>query len=116
MKKDLRENLRAYNPLEEQLAKHARERGEKDAIIAIDPDTDTSIAISYRQLNDVVGAIATYLVTLGMKKGDRFAILMHNAPEVLLFELAGALLGIATVPLDFNRHTLYPKIFLIQKH
>ncbi|OGG30538.1 hypothetical protein A2973_02545 [Candidatus Gottesmanbacteria bacterium RIFCSPLOWO2_01_FULL_49_10] len=114
MKKDLRENLRAYNPLEEQLAKHARERGEKDAIIAIDPDTDTSIAISYRQLNDVVGAIATYLVTLGMKKGDRFAILMHNAPEVLLFELAGALLGIATVPLDFNRDTLDRKVFKLK--
>ena len=82
--------------------------------MAVDPDTDKHLTITYQQLVSLVRRTASYLVAMGISKGDRFAILMHNAPEVLIFELAGALLGATTVPLDFKRDTLERKLFKLQ--
>ncbi|MBI4062512.1 acyl--CoA ligase [Candidatus Gottesmanbacteria bacterium] len=98
--------------VEELLSAHAKSR--KDAIVAVDPDTNDSFIISYSHLVILAKRTASYLAALGIRKGDRFAILMHNAPEVLIFELAGALLGATTVPLDFKRDTLDRKIFKLQ--
>ncbi|OGG28531.1 hypothetical protein A2971_03530 [Candidatus Gottesmanbacteria bacterium RIFCSPLOWO2_01_FULL_46_21] len=94
------------------LRSHAK--SSKEAIVAVDPDTDKHLSITYQQLVLLVRRTASYLTALGITKGDRFAILMPNAPEVLIFELAGALLGATTVPLDFKRDTLERKIFKLQ--
>ncbi|MEK7065478.1 MAG: class I adenylate-forming enzyme family protein, partial [Patescibacteria group bacterium] len=98
--------------VEELLESHAKSN--KDAIIAVDSDQDASLIISYSELTSAAKRTASYLAALGITKGDRFAILMHNAPEVLIFELAGALLGAATVPLDFKRDTIDRKIFKLR--
>lgn len=40
---------------------------------------------------------------------------MHNSAEVLLFELAAAIIGAITVPLDYKRDTLERKIFKLEE-
>ncbi len=84
---------------------------DREAIITYDPGTNLSETISHEDLFHLVQKVASYLSFLGLKKGDRQAILMHNAVEVLLFELAGAVSGVATVPLDHKRDLLERKIF-----
>ncbi len=96
------------------LARHAQGLRDKEAIIAVDPDTDTINSISFQQLNDLVNRTKHFLHKHGVRQGDRFAILMHNTPEVLLFELAGASLGATTVPLDFKWDTPERKLFKIK--
>ncbi|MBI3342972.1 AMP-binding protein, partial [Candidatus Gottesmanbacteria bacterium] len=96
------------------LASHARKFSQKIAIVAVNVDTDEADTISYGQLDVLVRRAASWLSSLGIIRGDRFAILMHNAPEVLILELAGAMIGAATVPLDFKRDTLDRKIYKLK--
>lgn len=96
------------------LADHAKRYAEKEAIVAVDPDSDTPLIITHEMLASLVNRVAAYLQLHHITRGDRFAILMHNTPEVILFELAGAILGATTVPLDAKRDTLDRKIFKLQ--
>lgn len=100
--------------VEELLASHAEAFTDKAAIVAVNVDTDEADAISYGQLTPLVRRAAAWLSSLGIKRGDRFAILMHNAPEVIILELAGAIIGATTVPLDFKRDTLDRKLFKLK--
>lgn len=100
--------------VEQLLQTHAQTRGDATAIIAVGPDRDNSIHISYKELYALTRRTASFLMSLGITRGDRFAILMHNTPEVLLFELAGALIGATTVPLDGKRDTLERKLFKLK--
>ncbi|MBI3576716.1 acyl--CoA ligase [Candidatus Gottesmanbacteria bacterium] len=100
--------------LDELLIHHAQTYGSKEAIIAVDPDSDAVETITYKDLAVLVARTAYLLAGQGIKPGDRFAILMHNTPEVLLFELAGASMGATTVPLDFKRDTLERKLFKLK--
>ncbi len=93
------------------LTRHARELQEKTFIVYVDPDSEDVRTITYKQLNNYVKKTALYLTDLGITTGDRFATLMQNTPEVLIFELAGAIIGAATVPLDIKRDTVDRKIF-----
>lgn len=96
------------------LKDHAQKYGDKEAIIACDIDSGHIESISYKKLFELVNRTASFLINLGIKKGDRFSILMDNTPEVLLFELAGTLIGATTVPLDFKRDTLERKLFKLK--
>ena len=96
------------------LASHAKEFSQKTAIVAVNVDTDEANTISYAQLAPLVRQAAAWLSSLGIKRGDRFAILMHNVPEVLILELAGAIIGATTVPLDFKRDTPDRKLFKLK--
>ncbi len=96
------------------LSNHAKAFADKAAIVAVNVDTDEADTISYGQLNVLVRRAAAWLSSLGIKRGDRFAILMHNTPEVLILELAGAMIGAATVPLDFKRDTIERKLFKLK--
>ena len=96
------------------LSNHAKVIAKKAAIVAVNVDTDEADTITYGQLNVLVHRAAAWLSSLGIKQGDRFAILMHNTPEVLILELAGAIIGAATVPLDFKRDTIERKLFKLQ--
>ncbi|MDP1721811.1 MAG: class I adenylate-forming enzyme family protein [Candidatus Gottesmanbacteria bacterium] len=95
----------------ELLASHADTHKDKTAIIAVNVATDQTDTLTYRQLNALVGRCAAWLTSLGIRRGDRFAILMPNAPEVIILELAGAFIGATTVPLDSKRDTPDRKIF-----
>ncbi|MBI3955692.1 acyl--CoA ligase [Candidatus Gottesmanbacteria bacterium] len=97
--------------VEKLIARHAKNTPEKAAIIAVNVDTDEAETISYKRLEHLVRRSAGWLTSLGIGRGDRFAILMHNAPEVLILELAGALIGAPTVPLDSKRDTPERKRF-----
>ncbi len=97
------------------LLKHASHmHPDKAAIIAVDPDKDRTQTIRFKELFSLVVRTRSLLQSAGVRSGDRFAILMHNAPEVLIFELAGGLLGAATVPLDVKRDTLERKIYKLK--
>ncbi len=100
--------------VEELLTRHAKHIPDKAAIIAVNVDTDERDSISYGQLALLVRRAASWLMSLGINRGDRLAILMHNAPEVLILELAGAMIGAATVPLDFKRDTIDRKIYKLK--
>lgn len=100
--------------IDELLAQASRRHPDKAAIIAVDPDTDNSQTIRYKELYSLVQRTRRLLQNVGITRGDRFAILMHNAPEVLIFELAGGLLGAATVPLDIKRDTLERKLYKLK--
>ncbi len=96
------------------LKTNAQKYGEKEAIVAYDVDSENTQVISYKKLYQLVTQTAGFLTSLGIKKGDRFSILMDNTPEVLLFEWAGTLIGATTVPLDFKRDTLERKLFKLK--
>jgi long-chain acyl-CoA synthetase len=89
--------------------------GLKPSVITVNPHTLESFSINYSELKSVVFNTAAWLEKLGIRKGDRFSILMHNTAEVLIFELAGALIGATAVPLDSKRDTLERKLFKIKQ-
>lgn len=97
------------------LQNHAQKFPHKEAIIAINPTTFDAEIITYQKLQTLIFQTVSFLISLGLKKGDRFAILMENTPEIIIFELAGALLGATTLPLDFKRDTMDRKIFKLQQ-
>jgi long-chain acyl-CoA synthetase len=69
-------------------------------------------SVNYAQLNALVGEVAGGLRSLGVKKGDRVAILLGNSIEFVVVLFAIARLGAVSVPLNIrhqlaeNRHIL----------
>ena len=57
---------------------------------------------TFKQLNDDANIIAHYLQSIGLKKGDRVAILALNCCEFIAFYFAVAKLGLIMVPLNFR--------------
>ncbi|MBI3385340.1 acyl--CoA ligase, partial [Candidatus Gottesmanbacteria bacterium] len=98
----------------ELLEKNAKTYFTKEAIITYDPDSNTATTISHQELLALVKKTCLFLMSQGIKKGDRFAILMHNCAEIIIFELAGAIIGATTVPLDSKRDLLERKIFKLK--
>lgn len=105
----------AFSSIKELLENNANKYPEKDAVITVNPHTLEYFSVNYLQLKDLVFKTATRLEELGVSKGDKFAILMHNTAEVIIFELAGSLIGATTVPLDSKRDTLERKIFKLEQ-
>ncbi len=73
---------------------------------AICPDRDTIVfegkRITYSQINQRVNKLANALTRLGIKKGDRVAMLQVNCPECLETYFAVAKIGAIYVPLNFR--------------
>lgn len=61
-------------------------------------------SISYEQLRERAMAIATYFSSLGLKKGDRFGVLMSNRLEHIELDLVAAFAGFIKVPLNYRLH------------
>jgi acyl-CoA synthetase (AMP-forming)/AMP-acid ligase II len=57
---------------------------------------------TYRQLNDRVNRLANGLMDMGLKKGDKAAIVLHNCNEYLELYLAMSKAGIISVPLTYR--------------
>ncbi len=70
----------------------------RPALTAREKDGDRTI--SYKELLEEVEAIARGLLSLGLKKGDRVAILGPNSPEWAKVYLACGFAGCINVPID----------------
>src|SRR4030042_2684183 len=73
---------------------------------AICPDRDAIVfegkRVTYSQLSERVNKLANALSKMGIKKGDRVAILQVNCPECLETYFAAARMGAIYVPLNFR--------------
>lgn len=61
-------------------------------------------SITFQQLYDRSMAMASYLKKCGLKKGDRFGVLMSNRLEHIELDLVAAFGGFIKVPLNYRLH------------
>ena len=70
------------------------------------PDTlaikDQNRSFTYRQTNERVNRLADSLLALGLKKGDKVAVLLENSIEIVELYLATAKTGLIIVPINFR--------------
>jgi len=59
-------------------------------------------SFTYRQTNDRVNRLADSLLCLGLRKGDKIAVLLENSIEIVELYLATAKTGIIIVPINFR--------------
>lgn len=71
-----------------------------------------SSRVTYQELKDKVDRVARGLLALGLKKGDRLALLMDNRPEWLMVGLAAAKIGAILVPINI-RYRLHELEYLL---
>jgi long-chain acyl-CoA synthetase len=64
-------------PMPQALARTVKNFPEKSALIFIDSK------ISYRQLNEMANRFANFLLDMGVKPGDKIAMLMPNMPQLV---------------------------------
>lgn len=76
------------------LPRHARFRGDRVAVVCGDD------RLTWRDLEARVNRLANALHALGLRKGDKVALVVPNALEVLEIYLAGARMGYVLVPLS----------------
>jgi acyl-CoA synthetase (AMP-forming)/AMP-acid ligase II len=57
-------------------------------------------ALTYRELGDQVNRLANAFLGLGLRPGDRVALLMWNCPEYVICDFATATAGLVKVPLN----------------
>lgn len=57
---------------------------------------------SYRQFNEEVNRLAHGLLSLGLKKGDKLALMMKNSDHFVFTFFAAARLGAVAVPVNFR--------------
>ena len=76
------------------LPRHARFRGDRVAVICGDD------RLTWRQLAARVYRLANALHALGLRKGDKLALIVPNSLEVLEIYLAAARMGYVLVPLS----------------
>ena len=60
---------------------------------------ETGETWTYEELNDRVNQAVNFLMSMGVKEGDRFAAVMRNCPEFFFFYLASMKLGSLMVPM-----------------
>jgi len=63
---------------------------------------DSHRSFTYPQTNDRVNRLANSLLSLGLTKGDRIAVLMENSIEIVEIYLATAKSGLVIVPINFR--------------
>jgi acyl-CoA synthetase (AMP-forming)/AMP-acid ligase II len=78
------------------LRRHAKLRPEHAAI------TFAGRALSYRALEERVNRLANALLGLGVRKGDRVAVLAYNCSEYLELYFANGKIGAVTTPLNYR--------------
>ncbi|MDO8721219.1 MAG: long-chain-fatty-acid--CoA ligase [Syntrophales bacterium] len=84
--------------LSDLLMRNVRNNPHKTAVVC----RETQTSLSYREFNDRVNSLLNGFHDLGVKKGDRVAVLYHNCHcyTELFFALAKG--GIVIVPIDFR--------------
>ena len=84
-----------FKNFDEFLAKQAEMFGNLPCIT----EGETEKKYSYKEVNIIVNKTSTFLDSLGIKKGDRFAVLTRNCSEFLFLYLASMKLGTCIIPL-----------------
>jgi len=64
--------------------------------------------LTYQSLNDRVNALANELIRLGLQKGDRLGVLIHNGPEFVELYFAAAKIG--AIFCAYNNHAKHTEI------
>jgi fatty-acyl-CoA synthase len=85
--------------LDERLERCAAEFGDRPFVIT-DP-----VTMTYREVHDLAIRYGDGLAALGVKPGDRVAILMSNYAEFVPLKFAAARAGALAVPLNFRYRT-----------
>ena len=57
---------------------------------------------TYKEYNEEVNRLANHLISLGIKKGDVFVVIMENQPEILFCLGAAAKIGASASMINFN--------------
>ena len=78
------------------LRQHAQKYPDKEAIIFEDK------RLTYKEYNERVNRLSNSLFNLGLKKGDRVGILLHNCSEYMEAYFAINKTGIVGVPINYN--------------
>jgi propionyl-CoA synthetase len=73
--------------------RHLLSRADQKAIVWISTEVDKEQSITYRQLHAEVQCVASMLLSLGVKKGDRVIVYMPNTLEAVYAILACARIG-----------------------
>ena len=63
---------------------------------------DKKRSFTYPELNKRVNKLSHSLVSLGLKKGDKIAVLLENSIEIVEAYLAAAKTGMVIVPVHFR--------------
>jgi acyl-CoA synthetase (AMP-forming)/AMP-acid ligase II len=63
---------------------------------------DRARTFTYPELNTRVNKLANSLLALGLKKGDKVAVLLENCIEIVEVYLATAKTGLVIVPINFR--------------
>src|SRR5208283_5018236 len=63
---------------------------------------DQNRSFTYRQTNERVNRLGDSLLALGLKKGDKIAVLLENSIEIVEIYLATAKTGLIIVPINFR--------------
>lgn len=78
------------------LTKRGFLNGDQEAVV------DGDRRLSYRELNQRVNRLSRHLQSLGLKTGDRLALLAYNCLEYIEVIFAAAKLGLIVVPLNWR--------------
>ncbi|WP_456273383.1 class I adenylate-forming enzyme family protein [Bacillus sp. AK031] len=78
------------------LAQNARKKPEK---LALECEGKT---YTYKQFNEEVNKLAHGLLALGVRKGEKIALMMKNSDQFVLAFFAGAKIGAVLVPVNFR--------------
>lgn len=73
--------------------------GDRACVAYRDKQKGQYIDISWNEMNNMVRQLACYLLSLGVKKGDRVALFSQNRPEWWIADLAILSVGAANVPI-----------------
>ena len=110
--------MKTYQNISQFVNKQSKKNGKKIAIIFEDKK------ISYEKLEKIIFNLSISFYSLGIKKGDKVAIVLSNSLEFVYIMLAAAKIGAVIVPYNISlppevmkNNFLYTKInFLIGWH
>ena len=81
-------------------AKAAAQKDDKPILTFFDEKTDMVQTRTYQELYQNANALASHMIDLGMAKGDCFAALLMNHPEMVEAIIAASIAGCVIVPID----------------
>src|SRR5699024_424331 len=88
----------------EWMASRAYLLGDKEGFVG------TKGSYTYREMNDRVNRFANYLLSQGVKAGERIALICKNHEDFIAAFFASAKIGVITIPVNWrlqNQETLY---------
>jgi fatty-acyl-CoA synthase len=91
--------VRPTETLWQRIALVARDHGRTEALVCVDDD-GVERRVTYSELLDEVRNLSNSFAAIGMRRGDRLALLATNRIEWVTTYLAAARLGVVVVPLN----------------